>query len=60
MQTVGVNYVFDYTRRVIYNMWKAVSKTFHYKFMLISKGMYTTFYTTIIIVYINTWYNSPI
>ena len=60
MQTVSVYYVFDYIRDVIYNMWKAVSKTFHCKLMFSSKSMYIIFFTSIIIVYINTWYNLPV
>ena len=54
MQTVSV-FFFYYIRGVIYTMWKAVSKAFHCKFMLSSKSIYVIFYTSIIIVYINTW-----
>ena len=50
MQTVSVYFVFDYIRGVIYSMWKAISKTFHCKFMHSSKSMYINFYMSIIIV----------
>ena len=57
MQAVSVYFVFNC---IIYSMWEAVSETFHYKFMLSSKSMYIIFCVSIIIVYINTWYNLPV
>ena len=60
MQAVSVYFVFNCIRSLIYSMWEAVSETFHCKFMLSSKSMYIIFCTSIIIVYINTWYNLPV
>ena len=60
MQAVSVYFVFNCIRGLIYSMREAVSETFHCKFMLNSKSMYIIFCTSIIIVYINTWYNLPV
>ena len=50
MQAVSVYFVVDYSRYVIYIMWKA----FYCQFILNSKSMYIIFDMSIIIVYINT------
>ena len=60
MQAVSVYFVFNCIRSLIYSIWEAVSETFHCKFMLSSKSMYIIFCASIIIVYINTWYNLPV
>ena len=48
MQTVSVYFVFECIRGLISSMWKAVSKTFHCKFMVSSKSKYIIFYMSII------------
>ena len=60
MPAVSVYFVFDCISSLIYSTWEAASETLYCKFMLISKRMYIRFYTSIIIVYISTWYHLPV